>query len=82
MNQIEALEELVCAFRTLPGVGLKTAQRYAYKVINSEKSYAENFSHVILQAKEKIGFCKECGRPRYIHDGRRYRGGGNAAGYI
>ncbi|MGN0748545.1 MAG: recombination mediator RecR [Christensenellales bacterium] len=61
MNQIEALEELVCAFRTLPGVGLKTAQRYAYKVINSEKSYAENFSRVILQAKEKIGFCKECG---------------------
>ena len=27
MNQIEALEKLVCAFRSLPGVGLKTAQR-------------------------------------------------------
>ena len=61
MNQIEALEKLVCAFRSLPGVGLKTAQRYAYKIINSDKSYAENFSDAILQAKEKIGYCKECG---------------------
>ncbi|MCI6542280.1 MAG: recombination mediator RecR [Firmicutes bacterium] len=61
MNQIEALEKLVCAFRSLPGVGLKTAQRYAYKIINSDKSYAEDFSDAILQAKEKIGYCKECG---------------------
>lgn len=48
MNQIEALEKLVCAFRSLPGVGLKTAQRYAYKIINSDKSYAEDFSDAIL----------------------------------
>ena len=61
MKQIEALEKLVCAFRSLPGVGLKTAQRYAYKVINSEKEYAEDFSSAILEAKEKVVYCKECG---------------------
>ena len=61
MNEIEALERLVAAFRTLPGVGAKTAQRYAYKVINSDLEYAENFSGAILEAKQKIGYCKECG---------------------
>lgn len=61
MNEIEALEKLVAAFRTLPGVGLKTAQRYAYKVINSDLDYAESFSSAILEAKNKVGYCKECG---------------------
>lgn len=61
MNEIEALEKLVAAFRTLPGVGTKTAQRYAYKVINSDLDYAENFSSAILEAKQKVGYCKECG---------------------
>lgn len=61
MNQIEALENLVGYFRALPGVGLKTAQRYAYKIINSESSFAEGFSSAILDAKKKIGYCKECG---------------------
>lgn len=61
MNEIEALEKLVAAFRTLPGVGAKTAQRYAYKVINSDLDYAENFSNAILEAKQKVGYCKECG---------------------
>ena len=61
MNQIEALEKLVGMFRTLPGVGAKTAQRYAYKIINSEKEYAEDFSDAIINAKEKVGYCKECG---------------------
>lgn len=61
MNEIEALERLVCAFRTLPGVGAKTAQRYAYKVINSDVSYAQSFSNAILEAKQKVGYCKQCG---------------------
>ena len=61
MNQIEALEKLVCMIRTLPGVGAKTAQRYAYKIINSEKEYAEDFSDAIINAKQKVGYCKECG---------------------
>ena len=61
MNEIEALEKLVNYFRSLPGVGIKTAQRYAYKIINSDKSYAQNFAKSILEVKEKIKYCKECG---------------------
>lgn len=61
MKQIESLERLVSMFRTLPGVGVKTAQRYAYKIINSDKKYAGDFSSAILTAKEKIRYCEECG---------------------
>ena len=61
MNKIEVLEKLINFFRTLPGVGAKTAQRYAYKIINSDSSYAKDFANSILEAKQKIGYCKECG---------------------
>lgn len=61
MKQIESLEKLISMFRTLPGVGAKTAQRYAYKVINSDSEYAADFSSTILEAKKKIKYCAECG---------------------
>ena len=57
----EPIERLIEYFRTLPGVGYKTAQRYAYSIIEGDKERAENFSDAILQVKEKIRFCKECG---------------------
>lgn len=48
-------------FRTLPGVGLKTATRYAYRVIEKDENYAAEFAEAILDAKKKIKFCSECG---------------------
>ncbi len=59
--QNEIIERLIEQFRTLPGVGYKSAQRYAYSIIEGSKQRAENFSHAILEAKSKIGFCKTCG---------------------
>ena len=60
-NQIESIERLVSAFRSLPGVGLKTAQRYAYFIINSNRDYAEGFANALISAKEKVKFCSVCG---------------------
>lgn len=59
--QEEIIENLIEQFRTLPGVGYKTAQRYAYSVIEGSKERAEKFSYAIKEAKDKIGFCKVCG---------------------
>lgn len=59
--QEEYIENLIEQFRTLPGVGYKTAQRYAYSVIEGSKERAEKFSYAIKEAKDKIGFCKVCG---------------------
>ena len=59
--QNETIEKLIEQFRTLPSVGYKTAQRYAYSIIEGSKTRAENFSNAIMEAKNKIGFCKVCG---------------------
>ena len=59
--QEDIIENLIEQFRTLPGVGYKTAQRYAYSVIEGTTERAERFSCAIKEAKEKIGFCKVCG---------------------
>jgi recombination protein RecR len=45
----------------MPGVGKKTAGRYAYAVINMPRDEAEEFSSAILDVKDKVRFCKTCG---------------------
>ena len=55
------MARLIAQFRTLPGVGLKTATRYAYSVIEKDEKYAHDFADILVEAKEKIHFCKECG---------------------
>ena len=57
----EPIERLIEYFRSLPGVGYKTAQRYAYSIIEGDKDRAKNFAEAIIEVKEKIGLCKECG---------------------
>jgi len=57
----EPLEKLIAAFRSLPGVGLKSAQRFSYYIIKQPISEAQYFADSILNAKQKIKYCKECG---------------------
>lgn len=57
----EPIERLIEYFRSLPGVGKKTAQRYAFYVIESNRDKAENFAKAILEVKDKVKLCKECG---------------------
>ncbi len=59
--QNETIERLIEQFRTLPGVGYKSAQRYAYSIIEGNKARAENFANAIIEAKNRIAFCKICG---------------------
>ncbi|MBO5884770.1 MAG: recombination protein RecR [Clostridia bacterium] len=58
---IESLEKLINSFRSLPGVGYKTAQRYAYSILNGTEENANTFAQNLIAAKQKIGFCEECG---------------------
>lgn len=48
-------------FSKLPGVGKKTAQRYAYKIINMSESEARAFADAIVNVKRKVRYCKICG---------------------
>lgn len=57
----DALTRLASCFRRLPGVGNKTAIRYAYSIIEDSKENAEEFASALIDAKEHIRFCAECG---------------------
>lgn len=61
MYDIEALARLVAQFTKLPGVGQKTAQRYAYKIINMSEDEAEAFAQAIVESKQKVHYCPVCG---------------------
>ena len=58
---IESIGKLVNEFSKLPGVGKKTAQRYAYKVIDMSESEARDFADAILGVKRKVRYCSVCG---------------------
>ncbi len=58
---IEPIGRLMNEFSKLPGVGQKTAQRYAYRIINMSESEARAFADAIVNVKRKVRFCKVCG---------------------
>lgn len=58
---IEPIGKLINEFSKLPGVGTKTAQRYAYKVIGMTDEEAKNFADAIISAKKNVHYCKICG---------------------
>jgi recombination protein RecR len=58
---IEPIGKLINEFTKLPGVGQKTAQRFAYKVINMTDEEARAFASAIISAKNDVHYCKICG---------------------
>lgn len=54
------LAKLVEQFERLPGIGKRTAQRLAYFVLQMPDSDAKEFAESILEAHEKIKYCKVC----------------------
>lgn len=60
-SSINSMERLVNAFTHLPGVGKKTAERYAYSVIEMQKEDVDFFAKALTDAREKIKYCKSCG---------------------
>ena len=61
MNTVDSMERLIYAFSKLPGVGRKTAERYAYRVLEMSNEDIELFSKSLVDAKNNIKFCEVCG---------------------
>ncbi|MBR6564807.1 MAG: recombination protein RecR [Clostridia bacterium] len=59
-NSIIPLNELIAQFERLPGIGKKTAQRLAYHILEQPPERAEKFAEALVNARQKIHFCKEC----------------------
>jgi len=58
---IEPIGKLINEFTKLPGVGAKTAQRFAYQIIKMSEEEAKDFANAIINAKENVKYCTICG---------------------
>ena len=58
--QVNAVEDLIDKFRSLPGVGSKSAQRLAFHVLNLSEQEVSDFAETMLKAKKTIHYCSEC----------------------
>ena len=59
MKNLDCINKLINHFTRLPGVGYKTAERYAYKII--EMDDVDEFCRAIKEVKDNVKFCDVCG---------------------
>ena len=57
----ESLQQLIDEFTRFPGIGKKTAQRLAFHVLKIPREEAASLSTAILNTKDKISNCSQCG---------------------
>jgi recombination protein RecR len=55
------IQQLIDELSRLPGIGPKSAQRLAFYVVKAPADEAKRLAEALLDAKEKIFFCRECG---------------------
>lgn len=60
MSESSLLNELVDAFKCLPGVGARTAQRMSFYLLEHDRGAGLRLASAMQQAIEKIGHCKRC----------------------
>lgn len=56
----EPINRLIKELSKLPGVGEKTASRFAFFVLNANKEYVESLVKSLIDVKEKITLCSNC----------------------
>lgn len=54
------ISKLIEELSRLPGIGIKTAQRLAFHIINMPGEQVKNLSSAILDAKQNVRYCKDC----------------------
>ena len=61
MNYPKSFEKLIDSFKLLPGVGERTAERYAFSILKLDEEKTEDFSKSLLDIKTKLTTCPNCG---------------------
>lgn len=54
------IDQLIQAFRCLPGVGLKTAQRMAFQILERQRDQGLALAKSLQSAIENVGNCSAC----------------------
>ncbi len=60
MAESTLIERLVQAFRCLPGVGPKSAQRMAFHLLERDREGGRRLSAALLEAMQRVGHCRQC----------------------
>lgn len=60
-RDLQNFDELVELFASLPGVGKKSAMRFAYNVAIEDKYNGARIAHVIEKCVTSVTFCELCG---------------------
>ena len=55
-----ALDGLIEALRRLPGVGVKSAQRMAFHLLQHDRDGAQRLAAALTQALQRVGHCERC----------------------
>lgn len=58
--QSPAVDRLVEAFRRLPGIGKRSAERLALHLLSAPPEDAENLAQAVADARRNIRLCSEC----------------------
>lgn len=60
MAQTHAVETLIEALRRLPGVGIKSASRMAYHMLQHDQAGARKLAHALVHAVDCVRHCQLC----------------------
>ncbi|RVU86331.1 recombination protein RecR [Leucothrix sargassi] len=60
MSESSLLNEMVEAFKCLPGVGARTAQRMSFHLLEHDREAGLRLASAMQQAIDKIGHCQLC----------------------
>ncbi len=61
MQYPEPVAKLIDSFTKLPGIGVKTATRLAFSVIDLPEEDVTSFAQALISAKRDLTFCSICG---------------------
>ncbi len=57
----KTLQKLIDSLRLLPGVGAKTAERYAFTILDMSEEESQEFISALVSSRTQITKCKTCG---------------------
>lgn len=56
----EPMQRLIEQFSQMPGVGIRTAERFAFYILTARKEDTERLADAIKKTKESIRYCRDC----------------------
>lgn len=60
MTYPQSMVDLIEEFAKMPGVGRRTAERFAFYILGAPRETVEALSRLALKVKENIRYCQEC----------------------